>query len=77
MDKNRAGDAIKIDILCKKRSQVLNEITTLWFNQLNYVLLDKALFPNTLQQVFETILLTITQSFSVFQKLVLSSPTHI
>ena len=45
MDKNRAGDAIKIDILCKKRSQVLNEITTLWFNQLDYVLLDKALFP--------------------------------
>ena len=45
LDKNRAEDVKKIDILCQKRSQVLDEITTVWFNQLDHVLLDKTLFP--------------------------------
>ena len=45
LDKNRAEDVKKIDILCQKRSQVLNEISTVLFNQLDHVLLDKTLFP--------------------------------
>ena len=45
LDRNRKDDAKKIELLCKKRSIALEEITTIWFNQLDHILLDKNLFP--------------------------------
>eukprot|EP00092_Neocalanus_flemingeri_P022722 GFUD01024642.1.p1 GENE.GFUD01024642.1~~GFUD01024642.1.p1 ORF type:complete len:2733 (+),score=580.47 GFUD01024642.1:994-8199(+) len=44
MDTNRPEDANKIRVLCQKRSKVLNEITTIRFNQLDHILLDCNLF---------------------------------
>ena len=46
LDTYRAEDQQKIKILCEKRSKVLNEITTVRFNQLDHVLLDCTLFPD-------------------------------
>ena len=46
MDTYRTGDLQKIKILCEKKTKVLNEITTVRFNQLDHVLLDCTLFPN-------------------------------
>ena len=46
LDTYREGDLQKIKILCEKKTKVLNEITTVRFNQLDHVLLDCSLFPN-------------------------------
>ena len=46
LDTCRTGDLQKIEILCENRRKVLNEITTVRFNQLDHVLLDCTLFPN-------------------------------
>ena len=46
LDKYRNEDAVKINLFCKTRSQILNEVTTTWFNQLDHVLLDCSLFPS-------------------------------
>ena len=45
LDSYRAPDQQKIEYLVKRRSKVLNEITTIRFNQLDHILLDCALFP--------------------------------
>ena len=45
LDAYRHEDSNKIRILCQKRSKILNEITTIWFNQLDHVLLDCHQFP--------------------------------
>ena len=46
LDTYRTGDLQKINLLCEQRTKVLNEITTIRFNQLDHVLLDCKLFPN-------------------------------
>ena len=45
LDAYRAEDAERLDILCERRTKVLNEITTIRFNQLDHILLDCNLFP--------------------------------
>lgn len=45
LDPYRAADAKKLETLCEKRKKVLNEITTIRFNQLDHILLDCELFP--------------------------------
>ena len=45
LDTYRAADAKILKFLCAKRRQVLNEITTVRFNQLDHILLDCDLFP--------------------------------
>ena len=46
LDTYRTGDLQKINLLCEQRTKVLNEITTIRFNQLDHVLLDCTLFPD-------------------------------
>ena len=45
LDAYRTADQQKLEILCQRKSKVLNEITTIRFNQLDHILLDCALFP--------------------------------
>ena len=46
LDSYRSADVPKLQILCETRRKVLNEITTIRFNQLDHILLDCNLFPN-------------------------------
>ena len=46
LDTYRNEDSDKINLFCKSRSQILNEVTTTWFNQLDHILLDCSLFPS-------------------------------
>ena len=46
LDTYKKEDLDKLEILCKRRSKILNEVTTLWFNQLDHILLDCSLFPS-------------------------------
>ena len=45
LDAQRSEDDKKLKILCETRKKVLNEITTIRFNQLDHILLNCDLFP--------------------------------
>ena len=44
LDLNKSEHSEKLEFLCLERKQVLNEVTTAWFNQLDHVLLNSSKF---------------------------------
>ena len=45
LDPNRSKDVTMLDDLCNQRKRVLNELTTIRFNQLDHILLNDEKFP--------------------------------
>ena len=45
LDPNRSKDVTMLDDLCNERKRVLNELTTIRFNQLDHILLNDEKFP--------------------------------